>query len=183
MKCYQCGRIDGIHALGCPEASKPREYLVPDVPTFREIDAVSAYPKELLSPLTKTCATCDAMRNHKTIGDTILAFRSFRPVDPTSAAVGVQAYSDTELTLLRLWVDEDIAPHFKILALIVGNGHVFQAVPGVPATHFSMAHRDKYHLATEINLKVNPAMRISIAVVNTSSDPHEFRGLFECKTQ
>ena len=119
------------------------------------------------------------MREHKTIGNATLAFRAHK-VTPPKGIGSVQAYADTELVLLRLWIDEDIAPHFRILGLLVNNVHLLQGVPGIPAGHFSMAHRDKYHLTTEWKEAITPANRVAFAVENTSDEPHEFRGLFEC---
>ena len=199
MKCYTCGRQTTDHAVGCPELKKsspydpnraPRPLLNPVYQKSpHACRASSAYPMlgdELdygvnSSAPPHDCANCRAMRGHKTVGDTVLPIATSAMVLPGYCAF---AYPDTELRLLRFWVDEDVAPHFKITGVLAGNTHLWitDGHAAVSATHFSMAHRESYHLATEHDAKLTPSQRVSVGVQNVSDEAREFRGLFECQT-
>lgn len=186
-KCYTCG-WSNAHALGCPQKHKtpPRDsYLIPThapkpVKLVYVDPPVNAHahpdvpPPDLANPLKP-------LDGHKTIGNTVLPLESRIDV-PAFSTIMISTQPQIACRLLRFWVDEHLAPHFQILDIRVGCMSLLLTGERVHASHFSIARRDDYHLATEFGETCNPSQCVTINVTNTDRTPHPFRALFEVLT-
>ena len=188
-RCYTCGKSGG-HTPGCSErhaftipthAPKPMPIMVhPDVPSFGGEHEIP--PHIYAAHGAKTVQS--GLRGHKTIGDTVLPIEGHAPT-PVGCHSVIAIWPQVTMKLLRLWVDERVAPFFRIHDVVAGHTSLIPGTGGVAAAHFSMAHRDDYALATEFAVTVNVAQRVLLDVENidpVAGPGHVFSGLFEVLT-